>query len=182
MNTVALSPPESPLESIRTPARPLVGVAVLLVWVGLMCALFWWFQYRFTSTWVTFDGTEVAEIQMEEGSRTVVHFVDQGCSCTKFSLPHIQDLEDQWQSSNVTFRTLTPDDSNTLSLRLSGKVPASPAVAMWGIDGELVYFGPYSSGSICGEGEDLLSKLLVNETEGQWTSQESVGCFCPWPT
>lgn len=112
----------------------------------------------------------------------MVHFVDNNCPCTKFSLPLIQDLESRWRQKNVSFRALHPGSIDQLSVDLQGTIPASPAVALWDSKGKLTYFGPYSSGAICGEGEDLLGKVLAQKGEGQWTSQEAVGCFCPWPS
>lgn len=68
-------------------------------------------------------------------------------------------------------------------------IPASPSVAVWHIDGKFTYFGPYTSGLHCGEGEDWLEPILAGAVDvrdrssasGQWTNQESVGCFCAWP-
>ena len=62
-------------------------------------------------------------------------------------------------------------------------VPASPAVAIWDEHGKLAYFGPYSSGLVCGQGDDFVSRVMVRLTQKQnpeWINMLGVGCFCPW--
>lgn len=171
------------LEDLRIDPSPprFIGVVVLIVWLCLMVSLFWLFQFRYTSNWVSFMGAEFQSVVMPTiGSQAmVVHFVDPDCPCTRFSELHIEQLEQQWQA--VQFKTVTVGGVGEMNRRLEGYIPASPAVAMWDRDGVLQYFGPYTAGQICGEGEDLLSKALANPGEGQWLNQEAVGCFCPWP-
>ena len=114
------------------------------------------------------------------GVKQVVHFVDQACPCSKFSTPHIKELEAQWVQQGVQFSSLDP---LTVS-RLAGyrdSVTASPSVAIWDESGVLEYFGPYTAGAFCGDGNDLLAPVLANQTQGQWINQEAVGCFCQWP-
>ena len=54
--------------------------------------------------------------------------------------------------------------------------------SQWDEGGDLIYFGPYSSGEICGKGDDLLTQVLLSPNRlGQMTSQEAIGCFCKWP-
>ena len=144
-----------------------------------MAALFWMFQFRYTSYWVSFQGSEFQHLTMATTRQaTVVHFVDPDCVCSKFSEQHIQRLEQEWP--NVVFQSVSTEVPTELGRRFEGMVPASPAVAMWDPTGALTYFGPYTAGEICGEGEDLLSKALASPKNGQWLNQEAVGCFCPW--
>lgn len=157
-----------------------VGGAVLIVWLCLMAGLFWLFQFKYTNNWVSFMGSEFQSVELptKTGQVTVVHFVDPDCPCSKYSAPHIQALEQKWNS--VDFKTVTEGGSDEMNRMLEAFVPASPAVAMWNSQGELQFFGPYTAGEFCGEGEDLLSKALGSPGEGQWLNQEAVGCFCPW--
>ena len=163
----------------EVPKSKFLGAAVLAVWIVAMLLLFWFFQFKYTTNWVSFQGSEFKELTMSVTRQaTVVHFIDPDCPCTKFSAPHIERLELEWP--NVEFKSMVRNVSTDLSLRLNMVVPASPAVAMWDQSGELTYFGPYTAGEICGEGEDLLGKALTSPAGGQWINQEAVGCFCPW--
>lgn len=155
--------------------------AVFLLWVLLILSLFWLFQYRYESVWVSFDGEAMPRLVESNGSMQVVHFVDDACPCSKFSKPHISDIEDQWSSQGVRFQTIRASGQGDLKSEFFSLVSASPSVAVWDADGELAYFGPYTSGVFCGEGEDLVSQVLNSSYKGQWTNQEYVGCFCQWP-
>jgi hypothetical protein len=158
----------------------LFGVALLIVWLVVMASLFWVFQFKYTTTWVTFRGSDFQSLAMPPAKlgATVAHYVDSGCPCTRFSKPHIEELEQRWNA--VEFKTVTLGGESELNLAFAKFIPASPAVAMWDSEGSLKFFGPYTAGEICGEGDDLLSKALANPGEGQWLNQEAVGCFCPW--
>ena len=60
-------------------------------------------------------------------------------------------------------------------------VVATPAVAVIEADGSVAYFGPYSAGAVCGEGEDLLKTVVKQLQENQnfaWFNLLSYGCFC----
>jgi len=109
-----------------------------------------------------------------------MHFIDPACPCTRYSLPHIADLENTWKDGGIRFTT---QYAGAEAPGFEVAVPASPAVAIWNSDGELTYFGPYTSGQYCGQGEDIVQQHLEvpEQSEGQWTNQEAVGCFCEWP-
>ncbi|MFN3237637.1 MAG: DUF6436 domain-containing protein [Pseudomonadales bacterium] len=156
---------------------PFAVGAAFVTWILLVAGLFWYFQFQYQSVWVTFSGGYLPTIEAEPGVTRVVHFVDSECPCTKFSKPHIADVELQWASSEIQFRTV----ELATTTEFAGLIPAAPAVAAWDEAGELVYFGPYTSGTFCGEGEDLLGRLFMQRLAGQWTNQEAVGCFCEQP-
>jgi hypothetical protein len=158
---------------------------VLLAWALVVAAVFWHYQLRFQNQWFTFNGRLLSEnAEMPKTDKfSVVHFVDESCPCSRFSAPHIEDVESRSDKTRVSFASVYRDvttDSAVLA-RLVEQVPASPSVAVWDRDGELRYFGPYSAGAICGQGDDMLERVLTPGVSGVWLSQEAVGCFCPWP-
>jgi len=184
----------------------LLSIGVFILWLGLTSIGFWWYQFRWYQSldeqWFTFLGGELAQLQLASTADnavvsrpTVVHFVDPECPCSRFSAPHIKDIEQQFtqpryfrvtaavaaspgNGSHVLPEGLAPADIQRL-------IPASPAVAIWDGSGELAYFGPYSSGSFCGQGNDFVKATLVSLDAGQnprWVNQEAVGCLCAWPT
>ena len=154
---------------------------VLILWLATVIVLFWKLQFQYETQWFTFDGSTLGiPASPKIGHQLVVHFIDPECPCTRFSKPHIEALEETFKDLNITFKSVNPGLAPVNQMGLSA-VPASPAVAVWNEAGELSYFGPYSKGALCGEGEDLLRPVLRQEIRGQLTHQEAIGCFCQWP-
>lgn len=162
--------------------------AIFFLWVVLCVFSFWWFQFRHLGAFVDqhaeFDGQYFAQKldyapQFGSSSVVVAHILDMNCPCTRFAKPHIELLEQRFekQAKFILWQEL-PD-----SIRSTAVIPASPAVAIWNAEGELAYYGPYSSGSFCGRGDDLVANTLAELAKGndyQWINQDAVGCFCPW--
>jgi len=144
----------------------------------------------YTGTPASFVAAPYAQQAMlsnTDGVVKIVHFVDQACPCTKFSLPHIRYLKQEVYPSvshvyvNAS-QPLAQLDEGIATL--TAQVPASPSVAIWNASGGLEYFGAYSSGAFCGEGEDMVEyimKAIARGEQPQWLNQEAVGCMCPWP-
>lgn len=162
-------------------SRKVLAGLVFVVWIGVSVTAFWWFQFKhlgnFENQLATFDGAELAQLQLlpiANHHAVVVHFIDPECPCTRFSLPHIEELERKL-ADRVDFRS-----ASTLGTTL--QIPATPAVAIWSEAGELAYFGPYSGGAICGTGNDFVTsvfKQLQAGTNPKWFNLDAVGCFCP---
>lgn len=166
--------------------------ALLFCWL-IVCALaFWWFQFRYIGTykdhWATFDGSAFAEMSVKPNNAEVlvVHFVAPDCPCSRFSVAHIRRLESRFSRAAEFIDLWTMSDADPRKAKLSAiVVPAGPAVAVWNKQGELAYFGPYSSGSFCGQGTDFVSLTIEALSEGsnpRWINQEAVGCYCDWPS
>ena len=153
---------------------------VIPVWLALVASGFWWFEYRhwhnFHSMAITFEGKDIHSLYQQKGTKgeiTVMHFVDQVCPCNVYSSAHIQRL--QPHLAHATQITITPSTTNA--------IPATPSVAVWDKDGTLAYYGPYSSGAICGEGKDFVSRVLIELEEKRnpkWINTVGIGCYCPW--
>jgi Domain of unknown function (DUF6436) len=110
---------------------------------------------------------------------TFIHFIDENCSCTRFSLEHINDLQDLYsESEHILVRNTGSTD------KYSGVAISSPSVAVVNAQGELAYYGPYTDGATCQQGKDLV-ELVVNGIERdaafEWLNLLSSGCFCAWP-
>lgn len=167
------------------PQRVIAG-SIFAVWISVSLAAFWWFQFKdignFENALASFDGTELAKLQMQPLSgrqALVVHFIDPDCPCSRFSRPHIEELEREL-SDRVEFRS-----ASRLKSSMAFSVPATPSVAIWSESGELAYFGPYSGGAICGSGDDFVTsvfKRLEAGTNPKWLNLDAVGCFCPVKT
>lgn len=172
--------------------RQALAWLVLIGWFSLCVFIFWWYQYRYISPfneyWASFTGDVLlsSQVKPHQARALVVHFVDPDCPCSRFSVPHIQQLEVE-SSGGVEFVDFlsSAETDERMQQFKSSAIPAGPAVAVFNQGGDLAYFGPYSSGAICGEGDDLVTATLSSldqDINPRWINQEAVGCFCRWPT
>lgn len=171
--------------------RRLTALCVGVIWLAGIIYAFWFFQLQylgqFSERLVEFNGNENQNLYLQPDHATalVVHFLNPNCPCNSYSQKHIADLESKY-SDNTEFvywgsQTLSREQKQTLK---RFKVPASPAVAIWNSQGQLTYFGPYSSGAFCGQGTDFVSISLDNLRNGNnsvWINNDVAGCFCDWP-
>lgn len=151
---------------------------VIPAWLLIVVYCFWWFEYRhwqsFQSLAVTFNGEDIHHLRSHveaSGNYTVMHFVDATCPCHDASLRHIQRLQEQVLDTQHV----------SITIHLASGIPATPSVAIWDEAGELAYFGPYSSGAICGEGTDFVTRVLVElrqKRNPRWINSIGVGCYC----
>jgi hypothetical protein len=169
-------------------SRYSLPVLSILSWFGVMAFSFWWFEYRhwqsFANGNVTFNGEGLSELLERlptrfdgQGKVRVMHFTDEECACSSYSRGHIKDLQSVLIQSEQF--TMTASDSIMNGIL----IPATPSVAVWDKQGELAYFGPYSSGAVCGEGVDFVSQVLVElerQKNPKWINMLGIGCFCPW--
>lgn len=171
-----------------------IGRASLFAaWVTAMACLFWWLILRHTS-YVDFSiGNASYDARGEnfaiasENRPVILHFMDPDCPCNRFSIPHIAELKSQLGQQarhleHIKNQLIDPFATGTALAKI---VPATPAVAIWDAQGELRYFGPYSNGTFCGNGDDMIIYTLEQLSDGsdmRWLSQEYVGCVCPWET
>lgn len=167
-------------------------VALFAVWVVCLVVAFWWAVIRPINR-VDFDLAAASFNAIDElygiptnGGVTIAHFIDDSCSCSRFSKPHIKEIKARLSSDtnhlSVTRNARTADIPQGIKL-LADKLPASPATAIWNEQGALTYFGPYSAGAFCGEGQDMVTytvERLKTNPDFTWLSQEYIGCLCPW--
>lgn len=166
---------------------------IFSVVAGLLWFRFIWLTTQsvkaFTSTAASFHASHLSNLTLYVplGKPLLVHFVDSQCPCTKYSAPYIHKLKQETKAT--TIHVMSEDLSNLESknaeqiANLIQVVPASPAVAIWNSRGELSYFGPYSSGAYCGDGEDMVRYVLDSLKRGDdinWLDQEAQGCMCAW--
>ena len=166
--------------------RQLLALLIAAVWLLITLLTLSWFKYQyvgdFQERWVDFDMTQLLEQPQhpQKGYAKIMHYVDPACPCSRFAYSHIQDIEKHLQQ-DAEFQTVTPQSATESRIR---PVPAVPAVAIWDAAGKLAYFGPYSSGFLCGQGEDLVIAVMESLRRGEnpeWINQQAVGCFCEWP-
>lgn len=159
----------------------------IIAWLTLMVLSFWWFEYRhwqsFADTTMTFNGSILNKLfermpHKLNGKVRVVHFIDEKCACSSYSRSHIEDLQSVLNDTEQF--TMSSLDSLTNGI----SIPATPSVAIWDQKGKLAYFGPYSSGAVCGEGVDFVSRVIVQlsqQKNPKWINMLGIGCYCTWP-
>ncbi len=182
----------------NTPAennRSVLAVTILGLWIGVVVGGFWWYELRlirpFLDKLALFDGQQLdASYRPSTNAITLMHFGDPNCPCNQFNAPHLEQLKSHYQPKGVQFvawqqGSEIPPIEGFDKLHSAAQlafVPATPAVAIWSSDGQLSYFGPYSSGLLCSLGEGFAETILDQLQAGlapQVINTTGVGCFCP---
>lgn len=155
---------------------------VLVVWLVAVAIAFWWFQFRYLGNYrdfyVSFTGESLSQPLPEHlrGAIRIAHILDPNCPCARFSHQHITDMEEAY-AGKVNFSRWQDLPSNFVK---NVEIPASPAVAVWDSRGDLAYFGPYSGGAFCGEGEDFVDSVInmIRQNENpRWINHDALGYF-----
>lgn len=137
---------------------------------------------------------------------TVIHFWDPDCPCSRFNEHHVREIVSGYRDRGIRFLVIaraghglthtalaararaafgdTVQLMDAPSGSLADLTPSSPATAILDAEGELAYFGPYSTGALCTSGngvfaERVLDQLLLGHNPQQWNTWAS-GCFCSW--
>ena len=181
--------------------------AVITGLLAVICAaLLWagydWFQSRYLrpfsdqAAFFAGDRLSLPEELAGPGRVRVVHFWDPTCPCNVGNQQHLAELITRFGAEGgVDFYSVQKPGSHgqlpsTLSAikALDGlpgaeQISASPAVAIWGQDGKLAYFGPYSEGLTCNSSNSFIEPILQALTSGRpvdATHTMAVGCYCRW--
>jgi hypothetical protein len=109
---------------------------------------------------------------------TAFHIQDENCICSQLSNSHVRLLDKKFHQSGYRVQTLTPQNNK----EIVSMFPSLPALVIFDISGELAYFGPYSSGYLCGAKnsviEPIVSSIVSNTHLGALVISDSDGCYC----
>jgi len=177
------------MSSIRKHLSRYRGVyawALFCSWLILVS--FWSWQLFFKSDRAFSESLDVlSDINLQlisPGKTTLVHFVDAQCGCNRFAMPHIRDIEKRYPDyRHVIVDAMKPLPTLFHKFSVDDLVVSSPSVALFGEAGQLRYYGPYSSGLVCGQGEDLIARAVnsMRQDKGfHWINLIGFGCYCPW--
>lgn len=154
---------------------------LISLWLLICAVALWWLEYRHWSSWqdqlVLFSAQQTQQLKRllpKNNGITVMHIRSEDCPCTNYQDSHIEQLQATLKKTSQI--TLEENQRRNLDLSL-----VTPSVAIWDKYGDLAYFGPYSSGAVCGQGEGFVARILLQLGEGknpQWTNTQGVGCFC----
>jgi hypothetical protein len=187
---------------MSVPIKYLIAALIALLWGGTMLAAFWWFEARYLRPFETeraelFSGDRLAlpESLSGPGPVRVVHFWDPACPCNAGNQQHLAELLQRFGNQGVSFYALQkPGSRGRLPDQLAGlqtlaglpgaaSLPASPAVGIWDVNGQLAYLGPYSEGAVCNSSNSFVEPILEAVQAGRQvtaTHSLAVGCFCDW--
>ncbi|MDX1453049.1 MAG: DUF6436 domain-containing protein [Oleiphilaceae bacterium] len=158
---------------------------LVVVWLALVPVFFYAYFYQ-DHRWFFEGGNEFPDALPRFDSAPqlrVLHFIDESCSCSRSSRAYIESLQQKYPLIEHQF--VRPGDEAASAFRSrTGSYLSSPAVALIDLNGNVRYFGPYTSGALCGEGSDFLSGALKQLEGSQISTTINImqfGCFCPWP-
>jgi hypothetical protein len=160
------------------------------------------------------EGTEIPDQELAQrlrdavptsGQPLLIHAWDDGCECADAAWQHLLSITDRVVESGVGVVLLVRPDAigraelaqqqaiaaglPVVSLLVDTKaelMPASPAAAVLGGSGELLYLGPYSAGGSCvtsigGFVESTLGSLAEPMgARSAWINRTAIGCYCDW--
>ena len=188
--------------------RRLAATGLVLVWAAGTVAAFWWFEFRNLRTFLPeqvamFQAERLGDLAAETGAPArgpgpvIMHFWDPACPCTRFTTPHVQDIVASYADRDVGLVVLVPEAGledaaratfgATTDVRVAGTLNpvSSPAAVLLDAQGELAYFGPYSTGAGCTTGDGSFVESVLDSLNAGYNPRQvntlATGCFCRWP-
>lgn len=159
---------------------------------------------------VAYEPSELKRILAQQGYDVsnqiiLVHFWNPDCACNRWNEAHVKEIVTKYQRKGVVIVTVTqPNSSADLSQlaelasdKFSTPVivdtqnalsdhyapDATPAAAVIK-SGNLAYYGPYSTGAMCGNKNGaFVERTLDSLLAGKQMDLEKIqnfGCFCEW--
>lgn len=137
----------------------------------------------------------------ESNQATLLHFWNPGCLCNQLSQRHLDGLLRQFSAKELRVVVIAPASTSAEELEsfrhLNGSrmsiiradanlsLPASPALALFGPDNQLGYFGAWGFGALCTVADDDFFPAMVRSLRqngyGPFVNVAGEGCFCAWP-
>lgn len=165
--------------------------------VGVLLLLLVFKDPAFSPRSKVFSATALSVPKTLEAEQSIrlVHFWDPACPCNVGNQAHLLAIVQQFAPQGVRFYSVKrAGRRGQLPAVFSAvkpleeehnwaPIPASPAVAIWNAQGDLVYFGPYTEGANCNVTRGFVEPILEATLAGrsvQATHQLAVACFCDW--
>ena len=124
------------------------------------------------------DFTQLLTSKFGDLSGKAIHFIQDGCFCNMVAQSHISAVKNEIDLSGHS-----NEDYNITSLKtMRDFVPSTPAVALFNESGNLLFFGPYSTGYLCTAGngfvEELITQMENKDQPSPITVSIARGCYC----
>lgn len=139
-----------------------------------------WFDPQGVLNEVTSDAliallAEQPELNTQDLSNSLVHFISEPCQCSLLSENHKAELTRKAEQLGLKVLTVR------IGSEFKSIIPSTPAALIVGEHRQLVYFGPYSVGLACASENSLINNTLQNFELGfnsQLIENQARGCFC----
>jgi len=159
---------------------------IVLVWIGFTVVAFIYFvsnklvNFDFDNKLEGIDHKLLATSLIPyidpvsiDKKNTVLHFSSPNCDCQKYSETHIQDIN----------KMAIDNEFNIIKVVINEHyiIPATPSVAIFDAQGEIIYFGPYGQGLACSQTSGYAQTMLNNLIKGYKANiivKEAQGCYC----
>lgn len=197
---------------LSAPQRKKLAFVIVLLWLCASVVLLWYYFARPLRPFATYQALDhidhLSLLAPAEAQITLLHFEDPACHCSRYSREHVRDLVAAYP--DYAHLILSPEDVKNLKdsdlivdKSFEAWVTSSPSVAIFDANGDVLYFGAYSAGAVCGEGFDFVrqvlgdisapnNKLNLNaelhykpedqrRAVGAWKNLSAFGCYCDWP-
>ena len=171
---------------------------VVFGWLAGIATAFWYFEFRpqgnFAAPGLAAAGDtgqrELAQRWFQRlrdnssapplgAALTVVHVYQDRCDCNRFTDGHLAEIQARFRDRGVRFMRVQRGSS--ASSGMPGWVSSLPAAFVFGADGALLYFGPYSDAAWCGRSGAMVENVLDRALQGMPPLPPVIaawGCFC----
>lgn len=164
---------------------------VVFAWLAGVFTAFWYFELRPQSAFAAPGFAAIADARQSEaastwfrtlaktGALTVVHVYREGCDCNRYTDQHLAEIEARFRGQGV--RIVRVERNGSSARGIPEWVSSLPAAFVFGANGALLYFGPYSDAAWCGRSGARVEGVIENALEGAPPGPAAMaawGCFC----
>jgi hypothetical protein len=180
------------------PRKRMLPWIVVIAWLSGVAITFWYFEFQSRRSFAAPGFAVAATPQQGEMARrwfqdlsgaspahmrsavlTVVHVYRAGCDCNRYTERHLAQIQEAFGKRGVHFVRIEIGSASAAGI--PGWVSSLPAAFVFGTDGALLYFGPYSDAAWCGRDGDRVEGVLDRALQGAPPlppANTAWGCFC----
>lgn len=155
-------------------------IIAIIAWLSILVLLLWYSGSgqlsHFSPNNKPVDTAELfSKIQSEHriDGPALLHFYDSKCRCNLVAEPHINSVKELAKTSE--FLNILIDINKNHGWK--ERIPSTPAVIAVS-NGQITYFGPYSTGPSCLPGEGLIEPFILTPTKTPKVLTDGFGCYC----
>lgn len=151
---------------------------IIGLWVATTATGFWWYdgRYRLPVERRPAERLSMGKSLAEPGAKvTLLAFYSPDCACSRFAVPHIKKLAEQYGSAGLKVLVVVEDgddspegltarkDKDKKIARAFG-VPAAPGAVVLDADGKVVYSGGFNVARFCDDPQTAFAQQAIAAT------------------